>query len=492
MPGTPTIVTSCDDRSSSTRASASSSRATSRCLPTSVAPWTRSTAIRDRARTRLPRRDRLRLALRLDRLELAVVDRLLGRAERLLADDDRVHGAAPWSRAAVLITSPAAIDSPASGWASTRDERLAGVDSDPHLDALLERPVADRERRANRPLGIVLVRRRRAEERHHRVADELLDRAAVALELGADVPVVAAELGGDVLGVDLLGARREADEVGEEDGDDLPLPAALCHAAESRLRPGSALPRTGGPSIGSFFARNASWSTVGLRVQLVAGRIPAHHRPRRRRLLRGRAAPPAGRPRPCGRPGAGPSPDARARSSAAGRSRSATAAPAAGAQRAPARRRPRPGIEPPDISTTARMRGSAPAVTAPTRAPRLQPTRPMRFGSTCGQAAEQVDRPAHGDDVRRRRSAAGAPATARGESARRGARGAGRQRQRHADRAPPGSPGRRQEEPLAPLARAVQVDRRPGAACPSVRQRRGRPPRGRPATAYETSSTAIG
>jgi hypothetical protein len=28
--------------------------------------------------------------------------------------------AAPWSRAPVLITSPAAIDSPASGWASTR------------------------------------------------------------------------------------------------------------------------------------------------------------------------------------------------------------------------------------------------------------------------------------------------------------------------------------------------------------------------------------
>ena len=46
--------------------------------------------------------------------------------------------------------------------------------------------VADRERRADGALGIVLVRDRRAEERHHRVADELLDRAAVALELRAE------------------------------------------------------------------------------------------------------------------------------------------------------------------------------------------------------------------------------------------------------------------------------------------------------------------
>ena len=43
--------------------------------------------------------------------------------------------------------------------------------------------VADRERRADRALGVVLVRDRRAEQRHHRVADELLHRAAVALEL---------------------------------------------------------------------------------------------------------------------------------------------------------------------------------------------------------------------------------------------------------------------------------------------------------------------
>ena len=55
------------------------------------------------------------------------------------------------------------------------------------------RPVADRERRPHRPLGVVLVRDRRAEERHHRVADELLDRSAETLELGAQMRVVRRE-----------------------------------------------------------------------------------------------------------------------------------------------------------------------------------------------------------------------------------------------------------------------------------------------------------
>ena len=73
------------------------------------------------------------------------------------------------------------------------------------------------------------MRDRRAEDRDHRVADELLDGAAPALELGAQPLVVRAQERVDVLGVELLGARREADQVGEEDGDDLALPAGLGH-----------------------------------------------------------------------------------------------------------------------------------------------------------------------------------------------------------------------------------------------------------------------
>jgi hypothetical protein len=90
-------------------------------------------------------------------------------------------------------------------------------------------PVADRERSTHRPLGIVLTRNRRAEERNHGIADELLDRPAPALELVAQPLVVGAQDCLDVLRVELLGARREADKVGEEDSDDLPLSTGLSH-----------------------------------------------------------------------------------------------------------------------------------------------------------------------------------------------------------------------------------------------------------------------
>jgi len=70
--------------------------------------------------------------------------------------------------------------------------------------------------------------------------------------------VVAAELVRDILGVELLGARRGADQVGEDDSDDLSLAAAL---RQRRVYYGPVLaPFTGGPSIGSFSARKASWS----------------------------------------------------------------------------------------------------------------------------------------------------------------------------------------------------------------------------------------
>ena len=42
--------------------------------------------------------------------------------------------------------------------------------------------VDELERRTDRALGVVLVGDRRAPDRHDRVADELLDRAAVALD----------------------------------------------------------------------------------------------------------------------------------------------------------------------------------------------------------------------------------------------------------------------------------------------------------------------
>ena len=124
----------------------------------------------------------------------------------------------------MFTTSPATIPSPTLRTRVDVDERLAGVHRDAHLElAVLDDPVADRERRAHRALGIVLVRDRRAEHRHHRVADELLHGAAALLELGAQPLVVRAQDRLDVLRVERLGARGEADEVGEEHRHDLAL-----------------------------------------------------------------------------------------------------------------------------------------------------------------------------------------------------------------------------------------------------------------------------
>ena len=88
---------------------------------------------------------------------------------------------------------------------------------------LLRDPVADREGSAHRPLGIVLVRDRRAEQRHDGVANELLDSAAEPLELRAEPFVVGREQRAHVLRVEPFRASREANEIREEHRHDLPL-----------------------------------------------------------------------------------------------------------------------------------------------------------------------------------------------------------------------------------------------------------------------------
>ena len=106
-------------------------------------------------------------------------------------------------------------------------ERLAGVDGDADLElAVLDDAIANRERRPHGTLGVVFVRDRRAEDRHHRVADELLHGAAALFELGAEPLVVRPKDRLHVLGVERLGARREADQVGEQGGNDLTLAAS--------------------------------------------------------------------------------------------------------------------------------------------------------------------------------------------------------------------------------------------------------------------------
>jgi hypothetical protein len=71
--------------------------------------------------------------------------------------------------------------------------------------------------------GIVLVGLRRAEQREDGVAAELLERAAVGLELTADACVVRSHERLHVLGIEILGASGRSDEVDEDRGDDLAL-----------------------------------------------------------------------------------------------------------------------------------------------------------------------------------------------------------------------------------------------------------------------------
>ena len=86
-------------------------------------------------------------------------------------------------------------------------------------------------RRAHRAQRIVLVGDRDAEDRHHGVADVVLDRAAVALDDIAHADEPALHRPAQRLGIHALSERRRSDDVGEDDGDDL---AAL--AGDTRRR----------------------------------------------------------------------------------------------------------------------------------------------------------------------------------------------------------------------------------------------------------------
>ena len=72
---------------------------------------------------------------------------------------------------------------------------------------------------AHSPLGVVLLRHRRSPDRHHRVADELLDDAAVTAHDGPGELEVTRQDLAYLLGIAPLGKGREADEVAEQHRD---------------------------------------------------------------------------------------------------------------------------------------------------------------------------------------------------------------------------------------------------------------------------------
>ncbi len=102
---------------------------------------------------------------------------------------------------------------------------LAGQDSCTCLEAGAEGTDAidEVQRRADRAFRVVVVGDRCAPDRHHRVADELLDGAAVPADDLLAVLEVARQQIAHGLRVAALGEGREADEVGEHDGHQAPL-----------------------------------------------------------------------------------------------------------------------------------------------------------------------------------------------------------------------------------------------------------------------------
>ena len=104
--------------------------------------------------------------------------------------------------------------------ARDRRPRLQRV---PHGAAQPADRVDERDRGTNRALRIVLVRGRRAPDRHHRVADELLDRPAVARHDRARHFEVARLDRAHLLRIERLGKGGEVLEVDEQDRDTAPL-----------------------------------------------------------------------------------------------------------------------------------------------------------------------------------------------------------------------------------------------------------------------------
>ena len=90
------------------------------------------------------------------------------------------------------------------------------------IDVQGDEGLAHPDRGAHRSHGVVLVEPRDPEDRHHRVTDELLDRAAVALDHGGHLVEVPAHHAAERLGVEPLAERRGPRHVGEDDRDDLP------------------------------------------------------------------------------------------------------------------------------------------------------------------------------------------------------------------------------------------------------------------------------
>jgi len=93
---------------------------------------------------------------------------------------------------------------------------------DPHVGGHVRQPLADLRRRPHRSQRVILPHARDPEHRHHRVANELLDRPAVALDHRADLLEVTVHDSPQHLRIQLLPKRRGTRHIAEQRRHHLP------------------------------------------------------------------------------------------------------------------------------------------------------------------------------------------------------------------------------------------------------------------------------
>ena len=132
------------------------------------------------------------------------------------------------------------------------DERLPRVDGDADVEVASRLVlvqacdgVTNRECSSHRPFRVVLVSDGGPEHCDDGVTDELLHRSTEVLELLAGSLVVHAQECPHVLGIARLGPCRRADEVDEDDADDLPFFASTRNVAQRRAALRAELRRLG-------------------------------------------------------------------------------------------------------------------------------------------------------------------------------------------------------------------------------------------------------
>ncbi len=159
------------------------------------------------------------------------------------------------------------------------DDDLARVDPDPRLKAVLRDRGTHLRRCTHRPESVVLMRDRDSKNRHHRIADELLDRAAMPLDDRAKILEIPAHPPAQRFGIGRLAQRRRTHEIAEEDGDDLALLACRCRRlgvsgapqnGQNGNSPGSSFPQAGHADTRAVYGDDLQQRGAHSRPQLEA------------------------------------------------------------------------------------------------------------------------------------------------------------------------------------------------------------------------------